>query len=117
MIRACTGLILALYMLTNPGIVQPTYAQESTSFDVFFNSNIRDGKPGLFFVDARTGLSSIVVTNGLRHTLIGKAVLFQEADTNAIKIAYPDGRIEPFGAIDLGGADWTVNWIVSPDHR
>ncbi len=112
--RALSGLLLCIIFF---GPVNTGHAQTTDkSYDVFLNSSISNGKPGLFFVDARTGLSSVVVTNGTRHTLLGNGVLFQELDTKAIKIAYPDGRIEPYAAIQVDSADWDVNWVVSPDH-
>jgi hypothetical protein len=114
MSRAFIGLILSLILL---GAAVPTQAQSTTSFDVFLSKNTDEGKTEVFFADVRTGLSSIVATNGQRHILVGNGVLYLESETNTAKIAYSDGRIEPFAAIEVGGADRTVNWIVSPNHQ
>ena len=94
----------------------PVRAQSTRSFDVFVNSAISGGKPGVYFVDARTGLSTVVVTNGTRHTLIEDGVLFQENETGAIKVAYPDGRIVLHTAMQpTGGA--ALTWVTSADRR
>jgi hypothetical protein len=112
--RLCLAVVFTLTMLTS-GALAPAQAQGG-SFDVFVNSAISKGKPGLYFVDARTGLSTVVVTNGTRHTLLEKGVLFQENDTGLIKIAYPDGRIELHSAMQPTGANQTINWVASANH-
>ncbi|HVO42385.1 MAG TPA: hypothetical protein VMT34_07170 [Aggregatilineales bacterium] len=86
-------------------------------FDVLVNSSMNKNKPGLFFVDARTGLSSIVITNGTQHTLLEKGVLFQELGTGAVKIAYADGTIVPFDAIPAPGENTRVQWVISPNRH
>src|SRR4051812_29951278 len=86
----------------------PAKAQQAGPFDVFFNSSINKGKPGLFFVNVRTGLSKIVVTNGANHAVLGDGVIFQ-AIGGAIMMAYPDGRVEPYAPIQVSGANTNVN--------
>ncbi|MEP7287011.1 MAG: hypothetical protein ABI947_14745 [Chloroflexota bacterium] len=95
------------------------FAQSSVTgpFDVFVNHNISKNQAGLFFVDSRTGLSNVVVTNGTRHTLLGNGVLYLENDTKAIKIAYPNGRTDPFPAIEVNNAKAQVDWVVSPNGK
>jgi hypothetical protein len=98
--------------------ISPSHAQGGNgSFDVFLNSTMSSGSAGLYFVDARTGLSNIAVTNGTHHTLLETGVLFQENETGAIKIAYPDGRIELYPAIQPPDPKAAVNWIVSTDRK
>ena len=98
--------------------INPANAQDgSGSFDVFLNSTMNKGQPGLFFVDAHTGLSNIAVTNGTRHTLLETGVLFQENETGAIKVAYPDGRVALHPAIQPPDPKAAVNWIVSADRK
>jgi hypothetical protein len=95
----------------------PVHAQRGDAFDVFLNSELDTDTPGLYFVDARTGLSTVVATNGARHTLLEHGVLFQENGTGMIKVAYPDGRIDLHSAMQPTGPTATVNWVTSPDHR
>src|ERR1041385_3528990 len=93
-------------------LVLPVAAQQAPtpiSYEVFVNSSISKGKSGLFFVDARTGIGNAVVTNGSHHTILGNGILFQENGTNAIKVAYPDGRIEPYSATQAIDPKATVN--------
>src|SRR5579859_395500 len=118
---AVTLIALLSFLSIRPTIAQtqapgPTPAPSVNGpYDVFVNSSISKGKPGLFFVDARTGLSNIVVTNGQYHTLLHSGVLYQEIGTNAIKVAYPDGRIEPFAPIQLPDPKASLVWIASED--
>ncbi len=98
-----------------PTVVPSVAPSANGPYDVFVNSSISKGKPGLFFVDARTGLSNIVVTNGQHHTLLHNGVLFQEIGTNLMKVAFPDGRIEPFAAIQLPDPKANLAWIASGD--
>src|SRR5260221_9257570 len=95
----------------------PAQAQQAGSFDVFFNSSINKGKAGLFFVNVRTGLSKVVVTNGANHALLGGGVIFQEIGSGAIMKAYPDGRIEPYAPLQASGANSNVNWIASGNGK
>jgi hypothetical protein len=104
-------LLAAVWLWALP--VQAQQTPQPVSYDVFISSNINKGKAGLFFVDARTGLSNIVVTNGGNHSILGKGVLFQENGMKAAKVAYPDGHIESFPAIQLPDPKATVNWVTS----
>ncbi len=107
-------------MLSFVLLSMPVHAQtpaKAGPYDAFVNSSISKGKPGLFFVDARTGLSNIVVTNGVHHTLLNNGVLFQEIGTNAVKIAYPDGRIEAFSVIPTPDPKSNITWVVSADRK
>lgn len=104
---------LALCLLSDPAQAQTSQAGP---FDVFLNSSISKGRPGLFFVNMRTGLSTTAVTNGTRHAVLGGGVLFQENDTDALKMAYPDGHIEPYAPIQPSGGQ-TVNWIASGNGK
>src|SRR5258708_18195716 len=115
--RSISGFAL---MLSCVLLSMPVHAQTSAKagpYDVFVNSSISKGKSGLFFVDARTGLSNIVVTNGVHHTLLNNGVLFQEIGTNAVKIAYPDGRIEAFSVIPTPDPKSNITWVVSADRK
>jgi len=100
-------------ILTLP--VSAQQAPEPVSYEVFVNSTISKGKSGLFFVDDRTGLGNVVVTNGSHHTILGSGVLFQENGTNAIKVAYADGRIVLYPAIQPADPKAAVNWVASAD--
>src|SRR5260221_623656 len=115
--RFFSGLVVMLSFVLLSMPVHPQTEAKAGPYDVFVNSSISKGKPGLFFVDARTGLSNIVVTNGLHHTLLNNGVLFQEIGTSAVKIAYPDGRMEPFTVIGAPDAKSNITWVVSADRK
>ncbi|GEM_PF-1023040 len=108
------ALILLALLLTLTA--RPTHAATS-SYDVFVNSTLNKGGAGLYFVDARTGLSTVVSTGGSRHTLLDNGVLYQEDDGGVIMVAYPDGRKAAHPAIQPPDSKATINWVVSPDRK
>ncbi|MCC7451071.1 MAG: hypothetical protein IT324_26895 [Anaerolineae bacterium] len=109
-------IVLWLMVIVGAGLnPAPTWGL-NVSYDVFASANAVKGRAGLFFVDARTGLSSVVVTDGMQHTLLQRGVLYREPDTGVMKVAYPDGRIELHPAIQPTSAKAALNWITSPDR-
>jgi hypothetical protein len=109
--RLCTGLALLLLLAA----VLPVRAQGADVFDVYLGT----GKNGisLYFVDARTGLSSVVPADGTRHTLLADGVLFQEKDTGIFKIAYPDGQVGILAAMQPAAPNVVVDWAVSANRQ
>jgi hypothetical protein len=93
--------------------IQPAHAAPPL-YDVFINSVMSGTKSGVFFVDARTGLSTVALTNGYNHTLLGNAVIFRDKLTGNVGIATPDGTIAPHPFI-LGN-DYLI-WVVSPNRQ
>lgn len=82
-------------------------------YDAFVNSQMSGNRSGVFFVDARSGLSSVAVTNGYNHTILGSSVIFREKSTNEIRLAKPDGTIERHPFIE---ASDLLIWVVSPNR-
>src|SRR5262249_41736655 len=107
--------LLILIAILTPAMT--AQAQSPGSFDVFYSANVVKGKSGVFFVDARTGLSSSVVTNGVEHSVLSNGVLFQESDTRLMKIAYPDGRVELFTPMQPSGPNLRIEWVVSENRE
>ena len=93
------------------------HTQSPGSFDVFYSANVVKGKTGLFFVDARTGLSNSVAINGEQYTALTNGVLFRESDSHLIKIAYPDGRIELYTPMQPSGPNLRLEWAVSQNRK
>jgi hypothetical protein len=114
LISRCLALGLLALLLTLT--VRPSHAATS-SYDVFVNSTLNKDGAGLYFVDARTGLSTVVSTGGSRHTLLDSGVLYQEDDSGTIMVAYPDGRKAAYPAIQPPDPKATVNWVISPDRK
>jgi hypothetical protein len=85
-------------------------------YDVFLGTP-KGGQPSLYFVDVRSGLSSPIAADGTQHTLLAQGVLFQERDSGVAKIAFPDGRIGTFAAIQPAGSGLSVNWVASSNRR
>jgi hypothetical protein len=89
------------------------------SFDVFLNRTVIPGSDTLYFVSARTGLSTVVtVDNAVRlsdYSLLGNGVIFR-TKTGSASEAYPDGHtasLDFTGSTPIGG---TIRWSVSGNH-
>ncbi len=97
-------------------IVPPVRTRQTApgDVDVFVSSPTATSKASVYFVDARTGLSTVVVTNGLNPTLLGADVIFIDKDTGKVGIAHRDGTLETHPFID---SSEVLNWVVSPDRR
>lgn len=89
-------------------------ARQSSAYDVFLSSGTATGKASVYFVDARTGLSTVAVTNGLNHTLLGNDVIFMDKDTGRVGSAHRDGTIETQSFIERSEV---LTWVVSADRR
>jgi hypothetical protein len=109
--------IVLLMLLGKPAAARAAARQDGDAFDVFLNANMNKNRPGLFFVDARTGLSSIVITDGTQHTLLNRGVLFQEQATGIAKIAYADGSIVPFAPIPVPEPNTRLIWVISNNRN
>jgi hypothetical protein len=83
-------------------------------YDVFVNSLMSGTRSGVFFVDARTGLSSVALTNGYNHTILGNAVIFRDKLSGEVGIATPDGKVNPHPFITSN--DY-LTWVVSPNRQ
>jgi len=86
-----------------------------TAIDVFLTA--ADGTPTLYFLDARTGLSTVVPAPGSRHTLLSDSVLYQEVETGAMRVAFPDGRISYHALLPSIDAKTAVHWVLSAGRQ
>jgi hypothetical protein len=115
LLLALLWLIAAANQSVAPAIARDTaQSPTSTVYDVFVGRE--SDAVRVYFVDARTGLSTVVPADGSRHTLLAEGVIFQEAATGIVRIATPDGRAAIFAAIQPVLPGVSVEWAVSP-HR
>jgi hypothetical protein len=93
--------------------IHPTHAAPPL-YDVFINSQMSGTRSGVFFVDARTGLSTVALTNGYSHAILGNGVIYRDKATGNVGLATPDGTItqHPF----IVANDY-LTWITSPNRE
>ncbi|MHB8630256.1 MAG: TolB-like translocation protein [Aggregatilineales bacterium] len=94
-------------------------ASPSDSYDVFLNRTATPGSDTLYFVSARTGLSTVVTVNSAAnindYALLGGGLVFRDK-TGTANEAYPDGHIAPLNFIGTAPSGGSIRWAVSPDH-
>lgn len=97
-------------------LMMPVYTRQAPPniYDVFVSGAVANARPSVYFVNALTGLSTIVITNGINHTLLGNDVIYLDKDTNKVGIAHRDGTAEQHPFID---ASDVLTWAVSQDRR
>lgn len=98
----------------------PVRAQDALApwVDVFVQRDPALGTAQIFFVDALSGLSTVVpVDNGDEFTLVGGYVMYRKPQNGVIMRAYPDGRIEPHPFIQSAPDRRVTRWVTSPDAR
>lgn len=82
---------------------------QAHAYDVFVR--LSQERTQLEFADVRTGLSVVVTTDGRKHTLARRGVLFETDE--GVRIAYPDGQVGLFALIPAAGERQAVDWVVS----
>jgi len=92
----------------------PAKAAPAGIYDVFFGVENRTAR--LYFVDARTGLTTSLSANGTRHTLTAVGVLYVDA-SGAIHLARPDSKSISLPAFPQITTSRSVDWVVSSDLR
>jgi hypothetical protein len=86
--------------------------------DVFVGVDPDTGEPTVYFVDALSGLSTVVAaSDGAHFTLAGDYVIYEEQSSGAIMRARADGTLEPHPFIRRGVDTASVTWITSPDRQ
>jgi len=116
--RLC--LLLAVIVIVfgaGPGTL---HAQDggTSRADVFVGVDPDTGEPTVYFVDALSGLSTVVAAPfGVGFTLVEDYVIYQKEPTGAVMRARADGILEPHPFIRRGADTASVTWITSPDRR
>ena len=89
------------------------------SYDVFLNRSAASGSDTLYFVSARTGLSTVVTVdsavNVSDYALLGGGVVFRDK-TGTANEAYPDGHTAPLDFVGAPPAGGSLRWAVSANH-
>lgn len=108
-IIVCLSLLLGSMGNGGKGGIRPAAAQASPRYEVYL-SRIASGA-SLYFLDVRTGLSTVVPANGEGHTPLRDGVLFRAVE--GVKIAYPDGRVGLLSAIPPSSSAETVQLVTA----
>lgn len=104
-----------LLMLCPPA---PTRAQTDPAgrIDVFVRTDPASSAASIYFLDALTGLSTVIrADNGHRFALVGDYVLYEKIQSGAIMRANLDGTLEPHPFIRRAVDTRVIRWTVSPD--
>jgi hypothetical protein len=100
--------LLALY---------PAFAQASV-WQVFLLRGIEaNGDDRLIFVNLITAEETTVSVRGTNYTVLPTGVLFQDAQSQQVVVASPDGNVNPHPLIAMGEFARRVDWAVSTDGR
>jgi len=113
-------LLLALVVIACGAWPVTVRAQEGTAAraDVFVGIDPDTGEPTVYFVDALSGLSTVVAApSGARFTLAGDYVIYEKLQTGAIMRARSDGILEPHPFIRRGVDTASVAWVTSSDRQ
>ncbi|GAB4412624.1 MAG: hypothetical protein Kow00106_07330 [Anaerolineae bacterium] len=115
--RAATLALIALIALG--GVIVPTAGARQgviTRLDVFVGVDPASSMTQLYFLDALSGLSTVVnVESGRAFALLGDYVLYEKERTGAIMRANANGTLQPHPFIQRGVDIAQVRWAVSPD--
>jgi len=104
-----------ILLVLPPGSSQATAPGQT---DVFVSYDSDSGSYNIYFVDALSGLSTVVhVDNGWRFTLVGNYVLYEKPQTGSIMRANANGTVEPHPFIWRTPDVQAIHWVTSPDAR
>jgi hypothetical protein len=112
------GLIGLLLAITCP-VGAPARAQDTVirQIDVFVDQPAGSSTSTIYFLDALSGLSTVVnVENGQHFTLVGDYVLYEKTHTGAIMTANRDGILSPHPFIQHTIDTEAIWWVTSPDR-
>ena len=112
--------VLALFVLVAAvwGAAVPVAAQQGPAgrVDVFVGQDAETGLTRLYFLDALSGLSTVVnVESGRYFALVGDYVIYEKARTGAIMRANARGMLEPHPFIRRSAGIEQTRWAASPD--
>lgn len=120
--RSARGLLLIAILLAalaghNPAPAGVAHAQDGSPVDVFVGQDAATGEPRIYFVDALTGLSTVVhADNGQNFTLVGDYVMYDKRQSGAVMRARPDGTLEPHPFVRRAVGIQLVQWVAAPDR-
>ncbi len=84
--------------------------------DVFVGTDPETGLMRVYFLDALSGLSTVVnVEDGRHFALVGDYVIYEKTRTGAIMRANADGTLEPHPFIRRAVGIETIRWVAAPD--
>jgi hypothetical protein len=84
--------------------------------DVFVGDDLETGLTRLYFLDALSGLSTVVTVEGGRHfAVVGDYVIYEKERTGAIMRANARGTLEPHPFIRRSAGTEQIRWAASPD--
>lgn len=108
-------LVITLLVLAGGGQAQ---AQQAVPVDVFVEQNPATGEANIYFVDALSGLSTVIkADNGEGFTLLGDYVIYRKPQSGAVMRANADGSLEPHPFIQRTEDTRSIHWVVSPDRQ
>jgi hypothetical protein len=113
----------ALILLLVIGASMPSgrvYAQESPPgrIDVFVEQDPETGTATIYFLDALSGLSTVIsMPQARRFTLVGNYVLYEKPQNGAVMRANANGTLEPHPFIQHTPDTPATRWVTSPDRR
>lgn len=109
------SLLLLIVVVASPAGAR---AQSAGQLDVFVESAPDSDTSRVYFLDALSGLSTVItVEGGHRFTLAGDYVLYEKLYTGAIMRANFDGTQEPHPFIRRTLDTQAIDWVVSPDRQ
>lgn len=116
--RRWAGLALLVLVTAVWGAAAPVAARQGPGgrVDVFVGEDAETGLTRLYFLDALSGLSTVVnVESGRHFALVGDYVIYEKARTGAIMRANAQGMLEPHPFIRRGVGIEQIRWAASPD--
>jgi hypothetical protein len=95
-------------------VVNPTSAQRNLGqlYEVFLDPDAQQ----VYFVDALSGLSTVIRADGSQHVVVNNGVLFQEAETGFPRLIAPNSSTV-LTWIQPASDAVNVQWIASPNGR
>lgn len=116
--RGWTALALLVLVAVAWSVALPVAARQGPAgrVDVFVGEDAETGLARLYFLDALSGLSTVVnVESGRHFALVGDYVIYEKARTGAIMRANARGTLEPHPFIRRSAGIEQIRWAASPD--
>ncbi len=109
--------MLSLLLIAAP-VPGTAAAQGAGQLDVFVVTDTATRTSRILFLDALSGLSTVInVEGGHRFELVGDYVLYEKINTGAIMRANFDGTQEPHPFIRRTVDTQAVSWVVAPNRQ